>query len=103
MFTKTRTGDGFPDWEIVAAGDRWFDWFSVDGVTELGFVHDDYEWHIAVDDRSRRVIHGHVNAGVLVSSWPTLASVPGLVRVWFGPETYNYDYYVARETSGVAY
>lgn len=104
MSSKTRTGDGFPDWEIVAAGERWFDWYDVDSVTELGFVHDGHEWRIAVDDRSRRVIHQHVCADGLVSSWPTLARVPGLVRVFGGPETYGHtDYFVARETTGVDY
>lgn len=104
MRTAVRTADGFPNWEIVAAGDDWFG-YNTDTVTELRFDIAGDEWRLAVHDRSRLVIRveRETAAGKRVQ-WPNLAGVPGLVRVCRGPATYGHtDYYVARETTGVDY
>lgn len=101
--TRTRTGDGFPDWEIVPAGEDWFG-YNTDTVTELRFDMAGDEWRLAVDDRSRMVIRAAVDTGAGRVTWPHLAAVPGLVRVFHGPDTYGHtDYYVARNETGAVY
>lgn len=102
--TRTRTRDGFPDWEIVPAGERWFDWYDVDTVTELRFDVAGDEWRLAVDDSTRMVIRAGRDVAGDVEPWPNLAAVAGLVRVFHGSDTYGHtDYYVARNETGTDY
>ena len=85
--TETRQGIGFPDWEIVRGSARVFDWYPEDSVTELGFVGDDgREIRLAVSDRDRRVIRAEYVGGGSVN----LATVPGLVRRFYGPDAYGH-------------
>lgn len=96
----TRTGDGFPEWEIVTGSESWFGYPGT--VTELRFDIAGDEWHIAVHDRSRRVIRAAVGTATGVWRLPNLNHVPGLVRRFYGASTYGHtDYFVARDTTGV--
>ena len=92
-FMETRQGVGFPDWVIVPGDARLFPWYG-DTVTELEFVHDGHTVRIVVQDRNRRVIRARrlVND----SGYVDLATVPGLVRRFYGSAADGHtEYFVA--------
>jgi len=100
MLTDSRQGVGFPDWEIVRGLDRLFDQYNEETVTELSFVLDGRRVRLAVSDRSRRVLRAAALVpvpGRLIGDVPVdLATVPGLVRRFYGSVCFGHtDYFVA--------
>lgn len=103
---RTRTGDGFPDWEIVRGDARLFDWYNEESVTELGWQQDGQVWRVAVVDQTRRVVCAAVApAGDGLPGWMycslyRLDSVPGFVRVFYGPVAWGHtEYEIARDAT----
>jgi len=74
---------------LVAESDRYFDWYGSERTSELAVQDQDgREVRLAVDNVSRRVLRaGYV--GQFYGS-VSLYSVPGLVRRFYGPDTYGH-------------
>lgn len=94
---ETRQGTGFPDWVIVRGSDRLFDWYNQETVTELSFVHDGQRVRLAVCDRTRLVIRSAalvpVRGRLVGEGLVNLATVPGLVRRFYGSDCFGHTEY----------